>query len=128
MEAQKPMRLCRPSTSFRLRSASLNAVRLRRIFDLFDHNGDGEITVEELALALDRLGLGADPSDLIFTVESYIQPGKKGLAFEDFEALHSALGDALFGPAKDGGEEEKEDGEMEEASQGVRRGWGWVHL
>ncbi|KAM0948007.1 putative EF-hand domain-containing protein [Dioscorea sansibarensis] len=76
METQ---RLSRPSPSFRLRSSSLNAVRLRRVFDLFDHNGDGEITMEELALALDRLGLGADPSDLRFTVETYIREGRKGL-------------------------------------------------
>ncbi|XP_039136559.1 probable calcium-binding protein CML27 [Dioscorea cayenensis subsp. rotundata] len=106
-------RLSRPSPSFRLRSSSLNAVRLRRVFDLFDHNGDGEITVEELGLALDRLGLGADPTDLRFTVETYIREGRKGLAFEDFEKLHSALGDALFGPVGEEGEDG--DGEMEEA-------------
>ncbi|RZR84994.1 hypothetical protein BHM03_00011915 [Ensete ventricosum] len=80
-----------PSTSFRLRSESLNALRLRRVFDLFDHNGDGEITVEELALALDRLGLGASPDELRPTVAAYIPPGRAGLAFEEFEALHRAL-------------------------------------
>jgi len=35
-----------PSASFRLRKGSLNAVRLRRVFD---RTGDGEITVDELA-------------------------------------------------------------------------------
>ncbi|RWW26713.1 hypothetical protein GW17_00008899 [Ensete ventricosum] len=80
-----------PSTSFRLRSESLNALRLRRVFDLFDHNGDGEITVEELALALDRLGLGASPDELRPTVAAYIPPGRAGLAFEEFEALHRTL-------------------------------------
>ncbi|KAJ8466697.1 hypothetical protein OPV22_029249 [Ensete ventricosum] len=86
-----------PTPSFRLRSESLNALRLRRVFDLFDHNGDGEITVEELALALDRLGLGASPDELRPTVAAYIPPGRAGLAFEEFEALHRALGDSLFG-------------------------------
>ncbi|PKU76099.1 putative calcium-binding protein CML24 [Dendrobium catenatum] len=42
--ARRPC-LRHPSPSFRLRSPSLNSVRLRRIFDLFDHNGDGEITL-----------------------------------------------------------------------------------
>ncbi|KAJ0979166.1 hypothetical protein J5N97_014640 [Dioscorea zingiberensis] len=116
---KKPPQLSRPSPSFRLRCASLNVVRLRRVFDLFDHNGDGEITVDELALALDRLGLGADPTDLRATVDAYIQPGHQGLAFEDFEALHSALGDALFGPDAGADDEarprEEEDGDMEEA-------------
>ncbi|CAL9037144.1 probable calcium-binding protein CML27 [Musa acuminata AAA Group] len=94
---QPTQTLGRPSPSFRLRSESLNALRLRRVFDLFDHNGDGEITVEELALALDRLGLGTSPDELRPTVAAYIPPGRAGLAFEEFEALHRDLGDSLFG-------------------------------
>jgi aryl carrier-like protein len=35
-----------------LHTGSLNAVRLCHVFDLFDRNGDGEITVDELAQAL----------------------------------------------------------------------------
>ncbi|OAY71348.1 putative calcium-binding protein [Ananas comosus] len=60
-----------PSRSFRLRSESLNAVRLRRVFDIFDSDGDGEITVDEIALALDRLGLGADRAELAATVAAF---------------------------------------------------------
>ncbi|CAL9057798.1 unnamed protein product [Musa banksii] len=109
--------LSRPSSSFRLRTQSLNTLRLRRIFDLFDQNGDGEITIEELALALDRLGLGADADadDLRSTVAAYIPTGRAGLAFEDFDALHRALGDALFGgPAAMEEEREGEEGTVEE--------------
>ncbi|XP_008780038.1 probable calcium-binding protein CML27 [Phoenix dactylifera] len=102
--------LARPSPSFRLRTSNLNNLRLRRVFDLFDRNGDGEITVEEICQALDRLGLGADPTELASTVAAYIRPGAAGLAFDDFEALHRALGDALFGappsPACEAAEEE----------------------
>ncbi|XP_052163499.1 probable calcium-binding protein CML24 [Oryza glaberrima] len=86
-----------PSPSFRLRNGSLNAVRLRRVFDLFDRNGDGEITVDELAQALDALGLEADRADLAATVGAHVPDGAAGLRFEDFESLHRALGDALFG-------------------------------
>ncbi|XP_008782718.1 probable calcium-binding protein CML27 [Phoenix dactylifera] len=112
--------LHRPSPSFRLRSPSLNTVRLRRIFDLFDHNGDGEITVDELALALDRLGLGADRDEIASTVATYIPLGRAGLAFDDFEALHRSLGDTFFGAAAPGDEgaaaaEEKEEQDMREA-------------
>ncbi|XP_020085804.1 probable calcium-binding protein CML27 isoform X2 [Ananas comosus] len=85
-----------PSRSFRLRSESLNAVRLRRVFDIFDSDGDGEITVDEIALALDRLGLGADCAELAATVAAFVPPGRAGLLFPDFNALHRALGDALF--------------------------------
>ncbi|KAL5219804.1 hypothetical protein ABZP36_024517 [Zizania latifolia] len=90
-----------PSASFRLRNGSLNAVRLRRVFDLFDRNGDGEITVDELAQALDALGLVADRDGLAATVAAYVPEGAAGLRFEDFDALHRALGDALFGSLDD---------------------------
>ncbi|CAH8355219.1 unnamed protein product [Eruca vesicaria subsp. sativa] len=85
------------SPSFSLRSPSLNALRLQRIFDLFDHNGDGFITLEELSQALSRLGLNANLTDLKSTVESYIQPGNAGLNFEDFSSLHKTLDDCFFG-------------------------------
>ncbi|KAL1205318.1 Calcium-binding protein CML42 [Cardamine amara subsp. amara] len=98
-------KVSRQSSSFRLRSPSLNALRLQRIFDLFDKNGDGFITVEELSQALTRLGLNADLTDLKSTVESYIQPGNTGLNFDDFSSLHKTLDDSFFG----GGEEENND-------------------
>lgn len=90
-----------PSASFRLRNGSLNAVRLRRVFDLFDRNGDGEITVDELAQALDALGLDADRAGLAATVGAYVPAGAAGLRFEDFDQLHRALGDAFFGALAD---------------------------
>lgn len=84
-------------TSFRLRSPSLNSVRLRRIFDVFDKNNDCIITVDELGQALALLGLQADLSQLESMVQAYIQPGNHGLRYEDFEALHRSLGDVFFG-------------------------------
>ncbi|PKU85435.1 calcium-binding protein CML42-like [Dendrobium catenatum] len=108
----KPAALPRASPSFRLRSCSLNSVRLRRVFDIFDRNGDGVITADELCEALDRLGLGADPSDLRSLVASFLQPGQSGLNFDAFHSLHRELGDAIFGD-NDGGEEEEEDDMME---------------
>ncbi|KAJ6832434.1 putative calcium-binding protein CML27 [Iris pallida] len=93
------------SPSFRLRSPSLNTLRLRRVFDIFDDNRDGEITIPEISLALDRLGLGPDDAtELELTVSSFIRPDRAGLDFDDFQALHSALGDTLFGPGTGGDE------------------------
>ncbi|GMY25751.1 calcium-binding allergen Bet v 3-like [Fagus crenata] len=85
------------SSSFRLRCDSLNSLRLRRIFDLFDKNNDGLITVDELSRALNLLGLDTDLSDLESTIKSFIQPGNKGLQFEDFISLHQSLDDTYFG-------------------------------
>jgi len=84
------------SNSFRLRSESLNTLRLRRIFDLFDKNSDGIISVDELYRALNLLGLEADLLDLNFTIKSFIQPGNTGLQFEDFLSLHKSLDEAYF--------------------------------
>ena len=106
----------KPSPSFRLRNGSLDALRLRRVFDLFDRNGDGEITLDEMASALDALGLGADRSALEAAVGGYVPAGAAGLRFEDFESLDRALGDALFGAVlEEVPEEEDDEGDLKEA-------------
>ncbi|KAM0950592.1 putative EF-hand domain-containing protein [Dioscorea sansibarensis] len=113
---EKPPMKIKPSPSFRLRTSSLNTLRLRRIFDLFDGNGDGEITTAELCAALDRLGLGADPTEIGTLVKAHAPAGRPGLDFPAFESLHRALGDELLGVAEE--EEEKgaeAEGDMEEA-------------
>uniref|UniRef100_A0A7N0T332 EF-hand domain-containing protein n=1 Tax=Kalanchoe fedtschenkoi TaxID=63787 RepID=A0A7N0T332_KALFE len=96
----RPMMLARnssSSSSFRLRSPSLNSLRLRRTFDLFDKNGDGFITINELNQALGILGLDTDLSELNSMVESYIKPGNAGLLYDDFQTFHRALDDTFFG-------------------------------
>lgn len=85
------------SNSFKLRSPSLNLLRLRRIFDVYDKNHDDMITVDELSRALSILGLDTDLSELDSMVKSYIQPGNLGLCFQDFEALHRSINDLFFG-------------------------------
>ncbi|KAJ9693547.1 hypothetical protein PVL29_009480 [Vitis rotundifolia] len=101
--------------SFRLRCPSLNSVRLRRIFDLFDKNSDGTITVTELSQALALLGLDANLTDLQSIVQSHIKPGNLGLEYDDFEALHLSLNDTYFFDVE---EELKGDGaEQSELSQ-----------
>ncbi|EOY04379.1 Calmodulin like 42 [Theobroma cacao] len=97
------------TSSFRLRCPSLNSLRLRRIFDIFDKNGDGMITVQEINLALSLLGLEADLSELHSTIKSFIEPGNIGLKFEDFVALHQSLDQTFFGLEEDDQEEGVED-------------------
>ncbi|KAL3615828.1 hypothetical protein CASFOL_040122 [Castilleja foliolosa] len=119
-EASSP-RLANGSSSFRLRSPSLNSVRLRRIFDVFDKNHDSIITVDELSQALVLLGLQTDDiSQLDSMVEKYLQPGNQGLTYQDFEALHRSLDDVFFGSKFDqlgegGDDEEIDDSDLTEA-------------
>ncbi|KAI3507274.1 hypothetical protein L1887_22184 [Cichorium endivia] len=84
------------SSSFRLRSPSLNSVRLRRIFDLFDTNHDELLTVDELSRALILLGLDTNMEELDSIIKTFIQPGNAGLTFEDFQALHKDIDDLFF--------------------------------
>ncbi|KAK6943328.1 LOW QUALITY PROTEIN: EF-hand domain [Dillenia turbinata] len=103
-DGQVPRNNSKSLSSFRLRCLSLNMLRLRRIFDLFEKNRDGVITVEEWGQALNLLGLDAQPCDLDSMIRSFIQPGNPGLQFDDFQALHRSLDDTFF----TAGEEDKE--------------------
>lgn len=107
--------LSRKSTSFSLHSPSLNSLRLRRIFDLFDRNGDGLITVDEISQALGRLGLEAAPSELESTIRTHITPGSGGLRFEDFAALHREIDETFGGDGEEGQAEPVDAGAQEES-------------
>ncbi|KAL6146377.1 hypothetical protein ACLB2K_057057 [Fragaria x ananassa] len=84
------------SSSFRLRCSSLNSLRLLRIFDIFDKNRDGMVSVDEINQALRLLGLDVEVSDLEATIRTFIQPGNEGLTYDDFVGLHQSLYDTFF--------------------------------
>lgn len=111
--------LSKKASSFSLRCPSLNTLRLRRIFDLFDKNRDGTITGQELGQALNLLGLDAEASELDSTINSFVRPGHEGLLFDDFKALHQSLNDTYFGTGGDEDEDEEEDEEEEENAEKI---------
>ncbi|XP_074277031.1 putative calcium-binding protein CML43 [Silene latifolia] len=106
--------------SFKLRSESLNSLRLRRVFDTFDKNGDNLITVDEIHQALSVLGLDADASEISTIVAAFIKPNCAGLAYDDFVALHESLSDAFFDCENDIIDEEDDEleGEVTESERG----------
>lgn len=67
-------------------------VRLYRVFDLYNHNRAGEITVDELGPVLDTLGLDVDCASLAAIVGTYVPDSTMSLHFEDFDKLHCVLG------------------------------------
>lgn len=124
LNEQKTVRLTpvgqpiRPSPSFQLRSPSLNSVRLRRIFDAFDCNGDGQITFDELGHALERLGLPIPLSEMESTVRGSFKIGSDVLDFEGFAALHRSVGEQLLGygaATAEGVTKEEQEEELREA-------------
>ncbi|KAL9227934.1 hypothetical protein vseg_003566 [Gypsophila vaccaria] len=82
--------------SFKLRSESLNSLRLRRVFDNFDKNSDNMITADEIHQALVVLGLEAEKYEVNEIVAAFIKPGHEGLAYDDFVALHESLSDRFY--------------------------------
>ncbi|XP_076893851.1 calcium-binding protein CAST-like [Bidens hawaiensis] len=92
----KPIKSITSSKSFHLRSPSLNSVRLRRVFDLFDSNHDCLITLDEITRALTLLGLDSNTSDLDTIIKSYVRPGNAGLTYDDFVKLHRSINDMLL--------------------------------
>lgn len=108
--------------SFKLRSESLNSLRLRRVFDTFDKNGDNMITAEEISQALMVLGLEADTSEVNEIVAAFIKPEHQGLTYDDFVALHESLSDKFYECEYDDladEEENKEDELVEEEDDEV---------
>lgn len=111
-EESSQQALRRPPQSFQLRSSSINSLRLRRVFDLFDCNGDGEITTAELGQVLGRLGLEAEAEELKTTMQAFVKPGHKTLQFDDFKRFDGSLGALAFGGL---GDEEVVDPSAEES-------------
>ncbi|KAK9723782.1 hypothetical protein RND81_05G024800 [Saponaria officinalis] len=99
--------------SFKLRSESLNSLRLRRVFDTFDKNGDDLISVEEITQALAVLGLEADTSEVNEIVSAFIKPGHEGLTYDDFVALHESLSDTFYECDRFDDDQKLEEGEDE---------------
>lgn len=67
------------------------AVRLRRIYDAVDENGDGKLTIEEIGGFLNKLGMQMPDED----VESIVRPLSSSedgsLEFEQFISLYESL-------------------------------------
>uniref|UniRef100_A0A0E0KS86 EF-hand domain-containing protein n=1 Tax=Oryza punctata TaxID=4537 RepID=A0A0E0KS86_ORYPU len=93
-----------------------DAAELARVFELFDRNGDGRITREELEDSLGKLGIPVPADELAATIARIDANGDGCVDVEEFGELYRSImadGDSTDGRAKE--EEEEEDGDMREA-------------
>ncbi|KAL6634701.1 hypothetical protein ACP70R_027372 [Stipagrostis hirtigluma subsp. patula] len=88
---------------------------LRRVFDLFDHDGDGRITREELALSLERvLGAPVPEDELSATIARIDANGDGCVDMDEFGDLYDAV---MHRRGGDGDANGAEEGEDEEAAE-----------
>lgn len=105
-------------------SKKADSAELARVFELFDKNGDGRITREELAESLGKLGMSVPGDELASMIARIDANGDGCVDVEEFGELYRAImaGDssangAGAGAGKEGeaGGEEEEDEDMREA-------------
>ncbi|KAF0891781.1 hypothetical protein E2562_010966 [Oryza meyeriana var. granulata] len=91
-----------------------DAAELARVFELFDRNGDGHITREELEDSLGKLGITVPADELAAMIARIDANGDGCVDVEEFGELYRSI---MAGDSKDGkdGAAEEEDEDMREA-------------
>lgn len=72
---------------------AMDPVELKRVFQMFDHNGDGRITKKELSDSLDKLGISISDKDLIQMIEKIDVNGDGCVDIDEFGALYQTIMD-----------------------------------
>ncbi|KAF0936191.1 hypothetical protein E2562_039462 [Oryza meyeriana var. granulata] len=93
---------------------------LRRVFELFDRDGDGRITREELTESLERLGMPVQGEELATTIARIDANGDGCVDMDEFAELYESV------MRVDGGGDEEEAGMREAFDVFDRNGDGFI--
>ncbi|XP_059632909.1 calmodulin-like protein 3 [Cornus florida] len=85
----------------------MDSDQLQRVFQMFDHNGDGRITKEELNDSLEKMGIFIADTELIQMIEKIDVNGDGCVDIDEFGALYQTVMDQQ--------DAEEEDEDMKEA-------------
>ncbi|XP_010506196.1 PREDICTED: calmodulin-like protein 5 [Camelina sativa] len=91
------------SSSSSVPTKRIDPSELKRVFQMFDKNGDGRITKEELNDSLENLGIYIPDKDLTQMIHKIDANGDGCVDIDEFESLYSSIVD-----------EHQNDGETEE--------------
>ncbi|KAL2508096.1 Calmodulin-like protein 3 [Forsythia ovata] len=69
----------------------MDPAELRRVFQMFDRNGDGRITRKELSDSLEKLGIHIPEKELIQMVEKIDVNGDGFVDMEEFGTLYQTI-------------------------------------
>ena len=71
----------------------MDSVELQRIFQMFDRNGDGNITKKELSISLQNLGIHIEEKELVHMIEKIDVNGDGYVDIDEFGRLYKTIMD-----------------------------------
>ena len=71
----------------------MDMAELRRVFQMFDRNGDGRITKQELGVSLENLGIYISDKDLVTMIEKIDANGDGCVDISEFQTLYQMIMD-----------------------------------
>ncbi|KAI3951921.1 hypothetical protein MKW98_012126 [Papaver atlanticum] len=90
----EPSPLALSSNSFTIeKDVAMDPVELKRVFQMFDRNGDGRITKKELNDSLENLGIFIPDKDLTQMIEKIDINGDGCVDIDEFGALYQTIMD-----------------------------------
>lgn len=96
-----------------MHTMACDPAELRRVFELFDRDGDGRITRDELAESLERLGMVAPGDELAAVIARIDADGDGCVDIDEFADLYDAV--MHRGGAGEGEDDHDEEADMRQA-------------